>query len=150
MKLVNVKRLLPFTMEQPVTPSNGTKTYVYIYSISFNPQAPKLTLEALQKYVEGLKERMKAKHGEEVANLFYVGRKTFEGKSYVFLGRKRKGAKGFKASDRLPIYFEALPDGSLGEAYVPESYTRKGLKRAQFLLMTVLGALQQTVKQRVK
>jgi hypothetical protein len=144
MKLVNVyKELMPFDMEDPTSrseaPYKGNSIYLRLRRIERNPEAPKLTLEDLQKYLEGLRARMKAKYGDEVANLFYIGKRTVNGKTYIVLGRKRKKASNLKASDRLPIYF----DLESGEAYIPETYAKKGIKRTRFLLMTVLGALNQ-------
>jgi hypothetical protein len=144
MKLVNVyKELMPFDIEDPTSrseaPYKGNSIYLRLRRIERNPEAPKITLEALQKYLEGLRARMKAKYGDEVANLFYIGKRTVNGKTYIVLGRKRKKASNLKASDRLPIYF----DLESGEAYIPETYAKKGIKRTRFLLMTVLGALNQ-------
>ena len=144
MKLVNVyKELMPFTIEDPTSqkeaPYKGNTIYIRLRRIERNPEAPKITLEDLQNYLEGLKERMKAKYGPEVANLFYIGKRTLNGKTFIVLGRKRKRIQNLKTTDRLPIYF----DLESGEAYIPESYTKRGIKRTRFILMTVLGALKQ-------
>jgi hypothetical protein len=141
MRLISVfQGILPYDMDHEVKPNDGSKTYTYRVRIERNPEAPRITMEDLQGYLQALKERMKAKYGPEVSELFYLGRRTVNGRQYVFLGRKRKGASGLKPTDRLPIYFDLQSQ----EAFIPESYLQRSPKRARYLIMTVLGALRQT------
>jgi hypothetical protein len=132
--------LMPFIIAQPMRPNYGGKAYTYTCRIERDPDAPKVTVESLQAYLQSLKERMRMRYGEEVASLFYLSRRTIDGKTYIILGRKRRSVGGLRATDRLPIYFDA----ETGEAYIPESYARRNPRRTRYLLMTVLGALKQT------
>jgi len=143
MKLINVyEELFPLELPNPVTADGGRRRYVYLAQIVRRQDAPKITLQMLEDYLTKLKERMKKQHGEEVANLFYLGKRRVDGKLYYYLGRKRKRVGNLKTTDRLPIYF----DLDTNEVYVPYSYTQSQRKRVNYILMTVLGALQQVKK----
>jgi hypothetical protein len=140
-RLLNVFReVLPFEVPQPVKSGSAGKQYAYTCRIERDPEAPRITLEMLESYLQGLRERMRQKYGEEAASLFYLGRRTIEGRRYVYLGRKKKRVEGLNVGDGIPIYF----DLESGEVYVPAYYMRRKPKLTKFLLMRVLGALKQT------
>jgi len=143
MRLVNVyKYLFPLELANPVTSRTGKRSYKYLARIERKKDAPPITLEALQKYVDDLKERMRKKYGDEVAELFYLGKRTIDGKTYYFIGRKRKRVGTLKTTERIPVYF----DINTNEAYIPQSYLKKKPQYVSYVLMTVLGALGQTQK----
>ncbi|MEM2529109.1 MAG: hypothetical protein QXG40_06900 [Ignisphaera sp.] len=100
------------------------------YIVEPKPNPKTVTIEDLQKYIEGLQRRYPDKN-------FYLGRR---GELYVITRKKRmKMADGTikYVTDRVPIYVDLKEQ----KFYVPQYYVKRRYKLTCYIIMRTLGTL---------
>jgi hypothetical protein len=99
----------------------------FIIEKKLNP--PKITVKDLTDYLQRLKQRYPNEG-------FYLKKRTWKNKTlYVLAKRKNRHVQG-----RIPLYFDLENQ----KFYVDKRDLEKNEKLANFIIMTVLGALKQS------